>query len=222
MEYKQNAKHTKWDNPLRKKVICGVCGYAIVRCGTVNHCHSCSTPRTIPDMDCFQGKVYEDTIMELVSETIRICARLAVEARRLLAVEKEKWEMLFHTLQQGIRSFQLLQQITEESHPLRGLYHGEGISRAEYAEKKTALLERREKIYGDEAAAKRRLEELWNGRNRFVEKYEGLTEMDKLTTELSADLLHSVKIWPDGRVEVELNYMDEIPHVVERELLVAT
>ena len=222
-EYKQNAKHTKWDNPLRKKVICGVCGYAIVRRSTVNHYYSCSTPRTVPDMDCFQGKVCEGTILELVAETIRMCARLAVEAKRLLAVEKEKREILFHTLQQEVRSFQLLQQqITEESRILYEAYAMErAMSRAEYAEKKTALLERREKAYEDEAAAKRRLEELWTGTNRFVEKYEGLTEMDRLTTELSADLLHAVKIWPDGRVEVELNYMDEIPHVVERELLAA-
>ena len=45
--------------------------------------------------------------------------------------------------------------------------------------------------------------------------------MDKLTAELSADLLHSVKIWPDGRVNVELNYLDEIPHAVVRDLLAA-
>lgn len=161
--------------------------------------------------------------MELVAETIRMCARLAVEARRLLAVEKEKREILFQTLQQEVKSFQLLQQqITEESRILYEAYAMErAMSRAEYAEKKTALLERREKAYEDEAAAKRRLEELWTGTNRFVKKYEGLTEMDKLTTELSTDLLHAVKIWPDGRVEVELNYMDEIPRVVERELLAA-
>lgn len=45
--------------------------------------------------------------------------------------------------------------------------------------------------------------------------------LDKLTTELSTDLLRSVKIWPDGRVNVELNYLDEIPHAVSRKLLAA-
>ena len=59
------------------------------------------------------------------------------------------------------------------------------------------------------------------GESKFVEKYEGLTDLDKLTAELSADLLHSVKIWPDGRVNVELNYLDEIPHAVVRDLLAA-
>ena len=56
---------------------------------------------------------------------------------------------------------------------------------------------------------------------RFIEKYKGLTDLDKLTAELAADLLRFIKIWPDGRVNVELNYLDEIPHAVVRNLLAA-
>lgn len=218
--YKQNTKHAKWDNPLRKKVICGVCGYAIVRRGTVNRYYRCSTPRTVPDMGCFQGKISEDAIMEMVVGAIRVCAQLAVEEKRLRAVEKEKREIQIQALQQEIRSFQIiLQQITEENRILYEAYAMEGsMSRTEYADKKAALLERREKAYEDETAAKQRLESLWTGESKFVEKYEGLTDLDKLTTELAADLLRSVKIWPDGRVHVELNYLDEIPHVVARKL----
>lgn len=221
--YKQVGKHTKWDNPLRKKVICGVCGYAIVPRGKVNHYYTCYTPRTVPDLDCFQGKIYEDDIMEMVVEAIRVCAQLAVEEKRLRAVEREKCEMQLQTLKQEIRSYQTLQQqITEESRILYEAYAMEGsMSRTEYADKKAALLKRREKAYEDEAAAKQRLESLWTGTSKFVEKYEGLTNLDTLTTELSTDLLSSVKIWPDGRVNVELNYLDEIPHAVVSDLLAA-
>ena len=222
-EYRQNSRHTKWENPLSKKVICGVCGYAIVRRGTANHYYGCTTPRTVPNMDCFQGKVYESMIMDMVIESIRMYARLAVEAKRLLSVEKEKREVQFHVLRQEQKNLQAVQQqITEESRVLYETFTMErSMSRSEYAEKKTALLERRERAYEAEAEVKRRLEELWIGENRFVEKYEGLTEMDKLTTELSADLLHSVTVWPGGRIDVKLNYLDEIPYVIERELLAA-
>ena len=55
--------------------------------------------RTVPDMDCFQGKIYEDDIVEMVIEAIRVCAHLAVEEKHLRAVEKEKREMQLHTLQ---------------------------------------------------------------------------------------------------------------------------
>ena len=221
--YKQNAKHIKWDNPLRKKVICGVCGYAIVRRGSASHYYRCSTPRTVPDIGCFQGKIYEETILELAAEAIRVCARLAVEGKHLLAVERKNRDMEIHTLRQEIRSFQTIQQqITEESRILYEAYAMDcSMSRAEYADKKAALLERREKAYEDEAAAKQKLESLWIGTSKFVDKYEGLTDLDKLTTDLSADLLHSVKIWPDGRIQVELNYLDEIPCVVARKLSVA-
>ncbi len=219
--YKQNAKHAKWDNPLRKKVICGVCGYAIAPRGKVNRYYRCPTPRTVPDMDCFKGKIYEDDIMEMVIEAIRVCGKLAVEEKRLRAVEREKREMALHTLQQEIRSFQTLQQqIAEESRILYEAYAMEGsMSRTEYADKKAALLARREIAYEDETVAKQRLESLWTGESKFVEKYEGLTDLDKLTAELAADLLRFVKIWPDGRVNVELNYLDELPHAVARNLL---
>nr|WP_295630628.1 recombinase family protein [uncultured Intestinimonas sp.] len=97
--YQQYTKHDKWSNPLRKKVICDVCGYAIVRRGTANRYYRCSTPRTVPDMDCFQWKIYEDDIVEMVIEAIRVCAHLAVEEKRLRTVEKEKRGMQLHTLQ---------------------------------------------------------------------------------------------------------------------------
>ena len=42
--------------------------YAIVRRGTANRYYRCSTPRTVPDMDCFQWKIYEDDIVEMVIE----------------------------------------------------------------------------------------------------------------------------------------------------------
>ena len=221
--YKQVGKHTKWDNPLKKKVICGVCGYAIVPRGKVKRYYSCPTPRTVPDLDCFQGKIYEADIMEMVVEAIRVCAQLAVEEKRLRAVEREKREVQLQALQQEIRNFQTLQkQITEESRILYEAYAMEGsMSRTEYADKKAALLKRREKAYEDETAAKQRLESLWTGTSKFVEKYEGLTNLDTLTAELSTDLLSSIKIWPDGRVNVELNYLDEIPHAVVRNLLAA-
>lgn len=63
------------------------------------------------------------------------------------------------------------------------------MSRSEYADKKAALLERREKAYEDEAVAKQKLESLRAGTSKFIGKFEGLTDLDTLTTELSADLL---------------------------------
>ena len=35
-------------------------------------------------------------------------------------------------------------------------------------------------------------------------------ELDKLTTEIAADLLDRITIWQDGRVEISLNYLDDI------------
>lgn len=48
---------TPWDAPLKKKVYCGVCGYAIVRKGKAQHYYRCSRPRTVPGLECWQEKV---------------------------------------------------------------------------------------------------------------------------------------------------------------------
>ncbi len=222
-EYQQNGKRIKWDNPLSKKVFCGVCGYAIVRRGTVNHYYGCMTPRRVPDMDCFEGKVFESDIFNIVTEAIRVQARLAVEVKKLYEAKQEKLALQFQEIKQEVRSLQIIQkEIAEE---LRALYEhfavDGSISREEYVQKKTVLIERRDEVIQAEATAKQQLENTWTGSNRFIEKYEGLTELDHLTAELAADLLLRVTIWPDGKIEVKLNYLDEIPYFIERQLLMA-
>ena len=57
---------------------------------------------------------------------------------------------------------------------------------------------------------RQRIGDLTADHDILVEKYRSLTGLDNLTAEISADLLSRVTIWLDGRMEVELNYLDEI------------
>lgn len=47
----------------------------------------------------------------------------------------------------------------------------------------------------------------------FVENYGKYTELDELTNEIASDLLERVTIWPDGRLDISLNYLDEYPDI---------
>lgn len=67
-----------------------------------------------------------------------------------------------------------------------------------------------------ENIVRKRVNELSADHNTFVKKYKGLADLDNLTAEIAADLLDRVTIWPDGRVEIELNYLDEITSSIER------
>lgn len=214
-EYKQTGKHVKWNNPLRKKVYCGVCGYAIIRRGKKEHYYCCKTPRTVPGMACSQEIIYESEIMELVTEAIRVQAQYAVEVKHLLDSQKEHKENLIHALQQDMEYLQARQQqITEESRKLYEKFALDGvISREDYAKQKAELLKQRESTYQAEAKVKAQVDALTTEKNQFIEKYQGHTELENLTEDIAADLLHRVTVWPRKRVEISLNYLDEIPSV---------
>jgi len=61
----------------------------------------------------------------------------------------------------------------------------------------------------------RRIAKISAADNRYVEKYSRCSELDTLTREISSDLLDRVTIWPDGRLEITLNYLDESPLMLE-------
>lgn len=214
-DYKQNS-HTKWKNPLRKKVYCGVCGYAIIRRGTKNHYYCCTTPRTVPDMACPQDVVYEEQILELVTDAIRAQARYAVELDHLIESQKQHQDNMLRALQHDIQYLQAIQQeVTEESRKLYEQYALDGtLSRESYAQQKADLLNRRDSAYQAETEIRARISSLTQETNLFVEKYQGLTGLETLAEDLAADLLQRVTIWPGGRIEISLNYLDKIPFVL--------
>lgn len=215
-EYKQDGKHTKRDNPLRKKVYCGVCGYAIIRRGNKARYYRCRTPQTVPGMTCSEDVIYESEILELVTEAIRMQAQYAVEVKHLCDSRKKCHEDMLQALQQDVQYLQALQlQITEESRRLYEEYALDGaLSRETYGKQKAALLKRRETAYQSEAEIRGRIAALTAETNQFVEKYQDHTALECLTEDIATDLLRRVTIWPNRRIEISLNYLDEIPSTI--------
>lgn len=215
-EYKQDGKHVKRNNPLRKKVYCGVCGYAIIRRGKKERYYRCETPRTVPGMTCSEDVVYESEILDLVEEAIHTQAQCAVELKHLSDSQKEYHENMLQALQKDAKYLQTLQQqITEESRKLYEEYALDGtLSRDAYGKQKALLLKRREAVYQSEAEIKSRIAAVTAQTNQFVEKYQDHTALENLTEDIAADLLHRVTIWPNRRIEISLNYLDEIPSAI--------
>jgi hypothetical protein len=48
---------------------------------------------------------------------------------------------------------------------------------------------------------------------RFVESYCKYTELDKLTSEIAADLLEHVTVWPDGKLDISLNQLNDLANI---------
>lgn len=208
--YKQICQR-RIDNPLSRKVYCGVCHYAIVRRGSKNKYYRCCRPRTVPGLACCQVKIFEKDLMAMVVEAIRVQARFAIELKHIADHFRAEQENTARSLQQELRQIhEQLAQAAEQAQKLYEEFIAGTISRDTYAERKAGILDQRDALRRSEAETKSKLLEISTPSPDFVAKYQGYAELDKLTTEIAADLLDRITIWQDGRVEISLNYLDDI------------
>ena len=54
-----------------------------------------------------------------------------------------------------------------------------------------------------------------NNSNAMIEQFKSYAGITALTREISAELLQSVTIYPDGRMDIRLNLADEIKALME-------
>ena len=87
------------------------------------------------------------------------------------------------------------------------------LKRETYIIKKAALQQRLEGISEKTESIEQHIFKAKSEHNRFVESYGKYTELDALTSEIASDLLERVTIWPDGRLDISLNYLDEYPDI---------
>ena len=211
-EFRQTAGHTKSDNPLAKKVYCGVCGYAAARRGTANPYYCCMTPRVTAGMACFQEKIYVEDVLEAVTMAIRMQARYAIEMKQVADEQRASQEELLRTLQKELQALTGFQrQLAGYSEKLYEDLICGVLSKNDYAKQKTEFLQRRELASQREAEIRSHIAELFKSGGRYVEKYSSYSELDGMTSEIAADLLDRVTIWPDGGLDIKLRYLDEIP-----------
>lgn len=213
-EFKQTTKYTIQDYPLHRKVYCGVCGMAIVRAAKKAPYFRCKTPNSLPDEGCCHDKVYENEILDAVTEAIRMQARYAVEVEHIIVARQKQDAAHIKSLQTELRTLQALQEKIEEQ--TQRLYEGfvaGQLKRETYITQKTALQRRSEEILNKAESVKQHISATNTNNNLFVESYSKYTELDKLTSEIAADLLERVTIWPDGRLDISLNYLDELANI---------
>ena len=185
--------------------------YAIVRRGTKNRYYCCKTPRTVPGMECCQEKVDEEEICDVVTGAIRAQARCAVDMERIIEKQKKQQTDSLRAAQKELQSLHAAQaQLSDQGQKLYEDFVEGMITRGAYDKQKATLAERQEEVTRAEDKVRQRINDLAADHNILVEKYRDLSELDNLTAEIAADLLNRVTIWPDGRMEVELNYLDEI------------
>ena len=212
--FKQTSKYVRKNYPLHRKVYCGVCGLAIVRKARKASYYRCNTPISLPDAECCRDKIYEQEILDAVTEAIQMQARCAVEAEKIIEARQKQDKLHIRSLQAELRNLQRLQeQLTEQDSRLYEDFVDGKLKRETYLTKKAALRQRLEEISEKSKSLNQHISILESGYSGFVDGYSKYTELDKLTDEIAADLLDRVTIWPDGRLDISLNYLDEYSNI---------
>ena len=215
-EYREREGMTGGGNPLKRKVVCGVCGHAMQRDNKKNGSYRCVTKRLNTGFDCSEEKVPEADILEAVIDTIQVYAQYAVSIDRLLQTRQEQRQL---DRKQAQRQLQTLQSRKAQlDKRLQDLYErlveGE-MSRESFAAQKKSMTAQAEEITRTVLELERKISGSDDNSNAVIEKFRSYAGITAITKELSTNLLHSVTIYPDGRMDIRLNLADEIETLME-------
>lgn len=94
------------------------------------------------------------------------------------------------------------------------LVEGE-ISRESFAAQKKVLTAQTEEITCTVLELERKISGSDDGGNAIIEQFKSYAGITALTREISTKLLHSVTIYPDGRMDIRLNLADQIEALME-------
>ena len=215
-EYREREVMTGGGNPLKRKVICGVCGHTMQRDSRKNGSYRCVTKRLNTGFDCSEEKVPEADILEAVIDTIQVYAQYAVSIDRLLQTRQEQRQLVRRQAQGQLQTLQSRKARLDKR--LQDLYEGlvEGeISRESFAAQKKALTAQAEEITCTLLELERKISGSDDNGNAVIEQFTSYAGITALTKEISAELLQSVTIYPDGRMDIRLNLADEIKALME-------
>lgn len=215
-EYRECESPTDSSKPLKRKVICGVCGHVMKRDSRKNASYSCGTRRLNTRFDCSDEKVPEADILDAVIDTIQVYAQYAVSIDRLLSARQNQRQL---DRKQAQRQLQTLQSKKAQlDKRLQDLYEqlveGE-LSRESFATQKKSMTAQMEEISRTISELERKASSDDGSGNALIEKFKSYAGITALTKEISNDLLKSVTIYPDGYMDIQLNLIDEIQELME-------
>ena len=205
------------DWPLYGKVRCGVCGYAMGHNRGKQMYFYCRTPRHNDAFIC-AGRTAEADILEVVSKGLHVQALMAVELCRLWEEQRRGQKK---DISVGKKNLARLREMHQRiSQQVTGLYEsfalGE-ISKAEYLTAKTAAVKQRDETAVQISELEAALDNMnadGSLQNGFVSAFKKYLDVEEITSEIMADVLQEVRIFPGGRIETVWNYRDELEKLI--------
>ena len=216
-EYKEFIPSASERNLLRRKVICGTCGFAMALSNTKNAKYHCCTSHLETGFGCSSDGILQADIHEMVVTLIRTYAAYAVSLEHLLLIQKERIQA---EKKQARRELAILQSRRNQiEKALQDLYEKliDGtIDKETYLSHKagcqTQMQETADKIEHYEKITQTAPEQ----GGAFIEKYKEYTELETLTSGIANDIVRRITVHKDGGVEIELALRDELEMLLDR------
>lgn len=210
-EYAEFTPAVSDRNPLRRKVICGTCGHSMRLSNTKNAKYHCNTSHLETGFRCSSKGILQADVHDAVLALIRTYARYAVSLERLAAAGSERRQSDRKQHQRELAVLQSRRNQLDKS--LQDLYEkliDGDISRETYLSQKQSMGAQLQEISNREALLEKALQTPEIKDSSFISKYREYADADTLTGDMAAELVHSIVLYPDDCMEINLNYRDEL------------
>ena len=210
-EYKEFVPSSSERNPLRRKVICGTCGFAMSLSNTKNAKYHCRTSHLETGFNCTSEGILQADIHEMVVTLIRTYAAYAVSLEHLLLLQKERIQAEKKQARRELAVLQSRRNQLEKS--LQDLYEKliDGtIDKETYLSNKASNQAQMQELTDKMERLEKSSQTSTEQGGAFIEKYKEYTELETLTAEIANDVVKRVTVYKDGGIEIELALRDEL------------
>lgn len=198
-------------NPLRRKVICGYCGYAMQLVKAKAPYYRCCSAELGLPYGCKTEPVSQTDIQDAVLALIRTYAQCAVDLDRLQAEQRQRIRQAQKQAEKALTALQNRRQQLELL--LQNLYEqliDGSTDREAYLSQKQKITAQLQELTEKDAELKASASVPDADTSPVLERYRQYTELDTLTPAVAKELVQRVVVYPDSRLEVQLNCRDEL------------
>lgn len=198
-------------NPLRRKVICGCCGYAMQLVKAKAPYYRCCSAELGLPYGCKTEPVPQTDIQDAVLALIRTYAQCAVDLDRLQAEQRQRIRQAQKQAEKALTALQNRRQQLELL--LQNLYEqliDGSTDREAYLSQKQKITAQLQELTKKEEELKAAASVPGADTSPVLERYRQYTELDTLTPAIVKELVQRVVVYPDSRLEVQLNCRDEL------------
>ena len=216
-EFVEHGELKKRDWPLRGKVRCGVCGHAMsYKLGRQMYFY-CDTPRYNDSFTCVK-QVQGADILEVISDGLRVQAQTAVELSRLWEEQHHKQKKDTASVKKDLAGLrEAHQRLSQQISSLYESFALGEIGKAEYLAAKASAVKQRDNTAARISELEAALENLGadgNLQNGFVSTFGKYLDVKEITSEITAEVLKEVLVYPGNRFEIIWNCREELKNLI--------